>query len=139
MNKKRILEAILAIVATLGTTPCGYAGSERLIMSMSAERMEQGNLIYVKFIGPDGAALESDILKQMVIREQDCNSGHVFEMITDYKIGYAPKNMLVGIYLYPHVWNNKPLCFNVPHLGKIEQSLNPVINKGRSFQLKLIP
>lgn len=136
---KRILGIVLAVVVMFGADNSSYAGSERLIMAMSAARMDQENLVYVKFIGPDGAALESDVLKQMVIREQDCNSGHVFEMVTDYKIGYAPKSMLVGIYLFPHAWNKKSLCFSVLGLGKIEQSLAPITNKGRIFQLKLVP
>ncbi len=139
MNTKRMLKVVLAVIAMFSAVSASYAGSERLIMAMSAVRMDQENLVYVKFIGPDGAALESDVLKQMVIREQDCNSGHVFNMVADYKIGYAPKNMLVGIYLFPHVWNKKNLCFSVPNLGKIEQSLDAVSNKGRIFQLKLAP
>ena len=139
MNTKRMLKVVLTVAVMFSAASTSYAGSERLIMAMSAARMNQENLVYVKFIGPDGAALESDVLKHMVIREQDCNSGRVFEMVTDYKIGYAPKNMLVGIYLFPHTWNNKSLCFNVPNLGKIEQSLDTASNKGRIFQLKLAP
>lgn len=135
----RIFEVVVAVAVMLIASTSSYAGSERLIMAMSSARMDQENLVYVKFIGPDGAALESDVLKQMVIREQDCNSGHVFEMVIDYKIGYAPKSMLVGIYLFPHTWNTKHLCFSVPNLGKIEQSLDAVSNKGRIFQLKLAP
>ena len=137
--KAWLADVFLAIIAMLGVASYSYAGSDRLIMSMSAERMDQENLVYVRFVGPDGAALESDALKQMVIREQDCSSGRIFKMIKDYKMGYAPKNMLVGIYLEPHVWNNKTLCFSVPNLGKIEQNLNPAANNGRSFQLKVVP
>lgn len=133
----RLLEMLVTTVVILMVSTSSYAGSERLIMAMTAARMDQENLVYVKFFGSDGVALESDVLKQMVIREQDCNSGHVFEMVTDYKIGYAPKNMLVGIYLFPHSWNKKNLCFSVPNLGKIEQSLDPISNKGRVFELKL--
>ncbi|NOU00154.1 MAG: hypothetical protein HOO95_01060 [Gallionella sp.] len=139
MNMKRLAQLAWVIVAIVGATISSYAGSERLIMAMSAAHMDQQNLVYVKFTGPDGAALESDILKQMVIREQDCNSGHLFNMVSDYKIGYAPKNMLVGIYLFPHVCSKKNLCFSVPNLGKVEQSIDTISNKGRIFQLKLAP
>ena len=108
-------------------------------MAMTADRMDKSNLVFVRFFGPDGAALESDALKQMVIREQDCSSGKAFEMSKDYRMGYAPKNMLLGIYLSPFVWYKKSLCFNVPGLGKIVQSLDPAANNSRSFQLKMTP
>lgn len=139
MNKSWLSGSFLVIIAILGLTSYSYAGSDRFIMSMTAERMVQENLVYVRFIEQNGAALESDALKQMVIREQNCSSGHIFEIVKDYKIGYEPKKMLVGIYLYPHTWNNKTLCFNVKNMGKIEQSLNPTIDDSRSFQLQLSP
>jgi len=136
MFKMRLWEVCLASIVMLGVAPCSHAGSDRLIMSMSAERMDQEDLVYVRFLGPDGAALESNVLDRMVIREQDCSSGPTLKIIDDYKIGYAPKNMLVGIYLYPQAWKNKTLCFSVPNLGKAEQVLNPAANQGRIFQLK---
>jgi len=139
MSKKRLFEVFLASIVMLGVTPCSYAGSDRLIMSMTAQRMDQEDLVYARFLGPDGAALESNVLNRMVIREQDCSSGHILKLIKDYRIGYVPKSMLVGIYLYPQAWKNKTLCFSVPNLGKIEQGLNPKANNGRSFQLKLVP
>lgn len=138
MNKTRLMDILLAIIVMLGVSSYSYAGSDRWIMAMTAERMDKVNLVFVRFFGPDGVALESDALEQMVIREQDCSSGHIFEMVKDYKMGYSPKHMLVGIYLSPYVWNNKPLCFNVPGLGKIEQSLDPATNNGRTFQLKMV-
>jgi hypothetical protein len=137
MSKMRLLEVFLVSIVMLCVAPCIYAGSDRLIMSMSAERMDQEDLVYVRFLGPDGAALESNTLNRMVIREQDCSSGRTLKIIEDYKIGYAPKNMLVGIYLYPQAWKNKTLCFSVPNLGKIEQGLNPAASHDRIFQLKV--
>ena len=101
--------------------------------------MDEEDLVYVRFLGPDSAALESNVLNRMIIREQDCGSGRILKVIKDYKIGYAPKNMMVGIYLYPQAWKNKSLCFSIPNLGKIEQGLNPGVNNGRSFQLKVAP
>ena len=139
MNKMWLLNRFLAVVVMLSVTSLGYAGSDRLIMSMSIERMNQEDLVYVKFLGPDGAALESNALKKMVIHEQDCNSESIFKMTFDYKIGYAPENMLVGVYLYPQAWNNKVLCFSVPGLGEVTQSLNPAANNGRLFQLNIAP
>lgn len=123
----------------LGVAPCGYAGSDRLIMSMSAQRMDKEDMVYVRFLGPDGAVLESNVLSRMVIREQDCSTGRILEIIGDYKIGYAPGNMLAGIYLYPQAWKSKTLCFSVPDYGKTEQGLNPSANNGRLFQLKMVP
>jgi len=139
MNRVRLRDVCLAIIVMLGVTTYSYSGSDRLIMSMSEKRMGQENLVYVQFLGPDGAAIESEVLRQMVIREKDCSSGRIFKMIEDYKIGYAPKNMLVGIYLDPHVWSGKTLCFSVPGMGKIEQGLNPAANNSRVFQLKMNP
>jgi len=139
MNRLRFSDVCLAMMAMLVAIPSGFAGSDRLIMSMTAKRMHQENLVYAQFLGQDGTALESDSLKQMVIREQDCSSGRTLQMIKDYKIGYAPKSMLVGIYLEQHAWSGKNLCFIVPKLGRIEQSLNPSSNNSRIFQLKLVP
>lgn len=139
MSKMRLLPAVLISIAILGMAPCSHAGSDRLIMSMSAKRMDREDLVYVRFIGPNGAALESNVLSSMVIRVQDCSSGNILRIIDDYKIGYAPKNMLVGIYLFPQAWKNKNLCFSFPNLGKIEHDLNPAANNGRSFQLRVAP
>ena len=139
MSRMRFLVVFLAAIVALGAASSGYAGSDRWIMAMTAERMEKGNLVFVRFFGPDGVALESDALTQMVIREQDCSSGLLFQVAKDYKLGYAPKNMLLGIYLPQHVWNNKTLCFSVPNLGKIVQGLDPAANNSRSFQLKMAP
>jgi hypothetical protein len=138
MKFKRVVDISVAMIAALCVASYGYAGSDRWIMTMTAERMAKTNLVFVRFFGPDGVALESASLEQMVIREQDCSSGHVFEMVKDYKMGFAPKNMQVGIYLSPFVWNNKALCFSVPNLGKIEQSLKPKANNSRIFELKMI-
>jgi hypothetical protein len=139
MNRTRLPDVLLAIFVMLSVVSNSYAGSDRWIMSMTAERMERGDLVFVRFFGKDGAALESDALQTMVLREQDCSLGHIFEIAKDYKLGYAPKNMLVGIYLPARVWNKKPLCFSVPNLGKFEQLLDPATNSGRIFQLKMVP
>jgi len=139
MNKMLLFKSLVTFIVLLGMTSYSYAGSDRMILSMSAERMDQEDLTYVRFLGPDGAALESNILKQMVIREQDCISGSILEIVSDYKIGYAPENMLVGVYLYPQAWNNKTLCFSVPDFGEVKQSLNPATNNGRLFQLNIAP
>jgi len=139
MSKTRLLQTFLASIVMLGMVPCSYAGSDRLIMSMSAKRMDREDLVYVRFIGPDGSALESSVLGQMVVRERDCVSGKILKIIDDYKIGYAPNNLLVGIYLLPRAWKNKTLCFDFPNLGLVEQELNPAANNGRSFQFKVAP
>lgn len=139
MKKLHLPGVLLAIFAMAGITPASFAGGERWIMAMTSERMVQEQLIHVRFLSPDNVALESDALKQMVIREQDCSSGHAFEMARDYKMGFALENKLVGIYLYPQVWKNKPLCFSVPGLGKVEKSLTAADNAGHSIQLNVAP
>jgi hypothetical protein len=139
MNRTKLPDVLLAIFVSLGAVSNSFAGSDRWIMSMTAERMDRGDLVFVRFFGKDGAALESDALQTMVIREQDCSSGRVYEIAKDYKMGYAPKNMLLGIYLPAHAWNKKTLCFSVPDIGKIEQMLDPAANNSRIFQLKIVP
>lgn len=139
MNRMFLLRVFLAIVVVLDVTSYSYAGSDRWIMAMTAKRMDKANLVFVRFFGPDGVALESDALEKMVVREQDCSSGHVYALSKDYKMGYAPKNMLLGIYLSPNVWSNKTLCFSVQDLGRVVQSLDPAVNNSRNFQFNLVP
>jgi len=139
MNKTWLSNILVVMLVTLGMLSYSYAGSDRLVMSMSAERMDREDLVYIRFLGSDDSAIESGFLKQMVIREQDCNLGQVLELGSDYRVGYAPENMLVGIYLYPEAWHNKTLCFGVSDKGTVKESLNPTVNNGRSFQLRLVP
>ena len=139
MNKLSLINSFLTFIVLLFMTFYSYAGSDRMILSMSAERMDQEDLIYVRFLDPDGAALESDILKQIDIREQDCNLGNLLKIVTDYKIGYAPENMLVGVYLYPQAWTNKTLCFNFPDLGEVKLSPGLDVGNSRTFLLTVTP
>lgn len=137
MRQSYLPKWILGVGILLSMTS-SFAGSDRWIMVMTDQRMVQENLVFVKFSAADGSTLESDALKQMVIRKTDCDTGRTLEMITDYKMGYEPKKMQVGIYLYPHSWTNQPLCFSVPQLGKIQQQLDPIGNNGRIFQLRMV-
>ena len=139
MEKMRLLAIFLAIFAMVGVTPASFAGSDRWIMFMTQKRMIQDKLIHVRFLKPDGVALESDALKQMVIREQNCSTGHPFEMITDYKMGFEPENKLVGIYLFPLTWENKTLCFSFPDIGKVEKTFAASDSNGHSIQLGVMP
>lgn len=139
MKNSRLLGVILGFAALAGSVPCSFAGSERWIMSMTPERMVQENLVHVRFIGADGAALESDAMKQMLVREQDCDSGRTYKMVKDYKMGYSPENRLVGIFLFHHAWQNKALCFSVPGVGKVVKNLTDVDKEGRYIQLQVMP
>ena len=129
---------LMGLFAMLFTYSISFAGSERLIMSMNSEKMNQMDLIYVGFTAPDGTVLESDILKKMSIRAQDCNSGNLLEIVNDYKIGYSPETMLVGIYLFPQVWKNQTLCFSITGMRKIKLSADPAA-LSRIFQLQFAP
>lgn len=139
MKNSWLLGVFVVVVAMAGVAPDSFAGSQRWIMAMTSERMVQENLIHVRFLGPNGTALESDAMKKIVVREQDCGTGRVFEMVKDYKMGYAPDNKLVGIYLFPHAWKDKALCFSVPGMGKVGKSLTAEDNNGHSIQLKVMP
>lgn len=130
-------KTMLAIAAMLVMPLSSLAGSDRLIMGMTMENMNRLNLVYVRFIGPAGETLEFEALKKMVVREQDCDTGHRFEMVKDYRAGYFPQNMMIGMYLSPYAWRDRTLCFSVPGVGKVEQKFDPSANGGRAFQLKL--
>jgi hypothetical protein len=119
----------------LSVTNSGNAGSDRFMMCIPEENMARAGLIHVRFIRSNGTALESDVLKRMVIREQDCSTGKILKISDDYRIGFGPKDMLVGLYMFPQAWKNNTLCFDAQKLGKIEQQLDPVTNLGRSFLL----
>jgi hypothetical protein len=134
MRILRLPLAPLALLATLAIAPPSHAGSERLIMNMTAQRMAQEQLIHVRFVGRDGTALESNALQQIAIREQDCESGRAFEMTRDYKMGYEPEKRQVGIYLLPHAWKDKMLCFSIPGLGRIEKQFTDA-DSGHSIPL----
>lgn len=137
MRKLRFQQMFLAMML-LGMASASISGSERWIMAMNSARMVREQLIHVQFLGSDGVALESDALKQMVIREQDCSSGHVFEMAMDFKMGFDPDKKRLGIYLYPRAWKNKSICFSVPGIGKVEKTFTAVDNTGHSIQLHLV-
>ncbi len=139
MSRNGTIQLILGLIVFLTVITFAYAGSDRLIMSMSAQRMDQEDLVYVQFLGPDGVALETLSLGQMIIRANNCSTGTILKIIDEYKIGYSPESMLVGIYLYPQAWKNKKLCFRIPELGMVERGLDPTTNKSRSFQLKFVP
>ncbi|MEW6312533.1 MAG: hypothetical protein AB1513_00555 [Pseudomonadota bacterium] len=131
----RILHLSLTLLALLVTlAPASHAGSERLIMNMTAQRMAQEHLIHARFVSRDGTALESNALQQIAIREKDCESGRAFEMTRDYKIGYEPEKKQVGLYLLPHAWKDKTLCFSIPGLGRIEKQFTDT-DSGRSIPL----
>ena len=134
----RVLSYLFAAIIMQGVAPNVYAGSDRWIMTMNEGRMESEDLVFVQIFNPAGIPLESDALTQLTVREQDCNTGKLLEVSTHYKLGYSPKHMQVGVYL-PHLtWSNKTLCFSLQNFGKAEQKFDPVSNKGRLFQLKIV-
>jgi hypothetical protein len=139
MNKLGSLCLTLAISSMASfATPC-YAGSDRWIMVMTPERMLREKLIHVQLFSPKGIRLESDALKQMLLREQDCDAGHTFAIALDYKMGYEPADKLIGIYLLAPSWENKTLCFNLPGIGKVVRSFSQADNNGRSIRLNVAP
>lgn len=139
MKRAWALSIFLALVAMTCLSTPSYAGSDRWIFTMTPERMAKEKIVHVRFFGPDGTALESDSLQKMLIREQDCNTGHTYEMILDYKMGFAPGNKLVGLFLYSKVWENKTLCFTMPGIGKLEKQLSPADSQDHSIHLKFAP
>jgi hypothetical protein len=108
------------LLALMSFSTSIFAGSERWIMKMTADRMMKEKLIHVKFADDEGNALESDVLKQMVIREDACESGKQYFMPDDYRLGYYYMPKLVGIYLKEKNWANKNLCFTFQEIGMEE-------------------
>jgi len=137
MNWKNCCSFLIALISTWSVASTCVAGSERFIMTMTDERMAHDNLIFARLFGPDGAVLESDVLKKLVIREGDCTSGHALALTKEYKLGYSPKNRLVGVYLFPQAWKDSSICFEVEGLGKAERRFNPAKDEPRVFELTL--
>lgn len=136
MKQSMMGKALVILLGMVLVLPASFAGSERLIMRMTPERMEQDNLIHVRFVDAKGNSIESDKLMNMVIRESDCTTGRQYAIPEDFKVGYNPGPKLVGIYLPPQNWVDKKICFAVPQVGQVESTL-AVEESGRSLLLTL--
>lgn len=123
MEKSRILSLATAVFGIFTLLPIAQAGSERLVMVMSAQKMAQHQLVHVRFQNSAGNDLNSTVMKRLVIRSGDCNSGVKYTMPDDYKFGYSPRKEM-GIYLPPQRWRNKKLCFTDPEHGQLATTIS---------------
>ena len=140
MHKMHLSKIFLAIIFMLWFASGSYAGSDRIMIAVSPTQMEKADLVFIQFFGPDGMVLESDALYKMAIHDHDCDAGRIFELVNDYKLGYAAKKFVVGIYLFPRTWSDSTLCFDIPGMGKVSQSFAASLSgSGRYLNLKLAP
>jgi len=123
MEKSRILSLATAVFGIFTLLPLAQAGSERLVMVMSAQKMAQHQLVHVRFQDGEGNDLNSTVMKRLVIRSGGCNSGVKYAMPDDYKFGYSPGKEM-GIYLPPQSWKNKKLCFTDSEYGQLATTVS---------------
>jgi len=114
------LALTLAAMALLSPV---QAGSERLVMVMSVQKMSHNQLVHVRFQDNQGHPLHSDVMKRLAIRRGDCDTGRELLMPEDYKFGFSPKKEM-GIYLSPQAWKDAPLCFSDPEFGRLQTTVS---------------
>ena len=113
---------LLAAAGMALVSPSLLAGSDRLVMVMSAQKMSQYQLVHIRFEDAKGHPLQSDVMKRMEIRRGDCNSGEQLLMPEDYKFGFSPSKEM-GIYLAPQAWQHGELCFSDPAYGQLKTTV----------------
>lgn len=123
MDKPRILSLAAAVFGMFTLLSPAQAGSERLVMVMSVQKMTQYQLVHVRFKDTNGNALSSKVMKRLVIRSGDCDSGAEYVMPEDYRFGYSPKKEM-GIYLPAQSWKNKKLCFTDSEYGQLTTTVS---------------
>ncbi|MEW5756069.1 MAG: hypothetical protein AB1810_07170 [Pseudomonadota bacterium] len=127
---------LLVLVSLLVPVSVGVAGSERWIMAITPERLDSQNLLHVRFTDGAGDPVESELLQKMEIKEGSCETGRLFKIVEDYKLGFFPNPKMLGIYLPPGNWIDKTLCFSIPEVGatQVAPAIGP---EGRSVVYKL--
>ncbi len=118
-NSYRLSATALLLVAMALSA---HAGSERLIMVMSAQKMSLYQLVHVRFQDSQGHPLHSDVMKRLAIRRGDCDTGQQLLMPEDYKFGFSPEKEM-GIYLTPQAWKDASLCFSDPEFGRLQTTV----------------
>lgn len=117
------LSAPLLLLLGTALLSSAHAGSERLVMVMSPQKMTKYHLVHVRFKDAQGHDLHSDVMKRLTIRRGDCDTGRKLLMPEDYKFGFSPKKEM-GIYLTPQVWKDSALCFDDPELGTLKTTIS---------------
>ncbi len=115
--------ASLLALSGFGLMSPAQAGSERLVMVMSAQKMAQYQLVHVRFKDKQGHFLLSDVMKRMEVHRGDCDASEPLFMPEDYKFGFSPKKEM-GIYLPPQVWKGAAVCFSDPELGNLKTEIS---------------
>ena len=126
----------LAFLSGLLMTSAGHAGSERWIFTITPEQMLNEKLIHVQFHDHNGQAIESDALKEMIVRGENCESGKIYAMPDDYKLGFSPEGKRIGLFIPQSTWGSRKLCFMLPDQDKLETAI-PEADVGKSITLTL--
>ncbi len=117
----RVSGLVLALVALALLSPV-QAGSERLVMVMSVQKMSHDQLVHVRFQDNQGHSLHSDVMKRLAVRRGNCDTGRELLMPEDYKFGFSPEKEM-GIYLSPQAWKDAALCFSDPEFGQLQTTV----------------
>ncbi len=120
-NVCRMSGLVLALVALALLSPV-QAGSERLVMVMSVQKMSHDQLVHVRFQDNQGHPLHSDVMKRLAVRRGNCDTGRELLMPEDYKFGFSPEKEM-GIYLSPQAWKDASLCFSDPEFGQLQTTV----------------
>ena len=126
----------LAFLSGLLMASASHAGSERWIFTITPEQMLNEKLIHVQFHDHSGQAVESDALKEMIVRGGNCESGKIYAMPDDYKLGFSPEGKRIGLFIPQSTWGGKKLCFMLPSHERLEAVL-PETETGRSISLTM--
>ena len=122
MKTIRSLSTFTLMLAAMALLSPAQAGSERLIMVMSVQKMSHYQLVHVRFQDSQGHPLHSDVMKRLSVRRGDCDTGQTLLMPEDYKFGFSPKKEM-GIYLSPQAWRDGTLCFTDPEFGQLQTTV----------------
>jgi len=131
-SRKTISLSLLAAGLLFATA--SMAGSEKWMMSVTQNKMDEQGLVHVAFLDKSGDFLESEALKQMEIRVDGCDGTEVYKVAKDYKYGYRPSDKRIGVFLLPKSWQNRDLCFKVPGIGQVRSSF-PASSESKSSTL----
>ncbi len=134
MRLRKFGSSLVMILGMLAIS-AAEAGSERWIFSIDPAEMQQAKIVHVQFADQQGRSIDSDGLKQMVLK-QGCDSGAPYVTPKDYRFGFSPEGKRVGLYLPAATWVGKKICFLLPGLGRLETTLSEE-NAGKSISLTL--
>lgn len=122
MKNRCVVSGLAVALAVIALLSSAQAGSERLVMVMSVQKMSHDQLVHVRFQDNQGHSLRSDVMKRLAVHRGNCDTGRELLMPEDYKFGFSPEKEM-GIYLSPQAWKDAPLCFSDPEFGRLQTTV----------------